>query len=130
MVNDPISDFIVRIKNASAVHMREVVMPYSLLKHSIANVLKQKGFIESVTKKGKGIEKVLCVQLLERDRNTRGIHAYRISRPSRRVYVKASEIKPVRNGSGLVVLSTPKGVLSGDDARNQNVGGEILCKLW
>lgn len=130
MVNDPIADLIVRIKNASAIGTKEIELPYSIMKHSVSSVLKTAGFIEDVQKKGKKEQKILALTLPARLRNSKPLQATRISKPSKRVYIKASEIKPVRNGRGVVILSTPKGILSGSDARKENVGGELLCKVW
>lgn len=130
MVNDPIADLIVRIKNASSAGNRTLEVPYSIMKHSIVSVLKTKGFVEDVQKKGKKEEKILEITLPTRARGARPFSAQRISRPSKRVYIKAADIKPVRNGRGLIVLSTPQGILSGEEARTNNVGGELLCKVW
>jgi small subunit ribosomal protein S8 len=128
MVNDPVADFLVQLKNASRAGKRDIDVPYSILKHSIADILKNRGLLTSVEKRGKKVRKVLSVTLSDSALET--LRTKRLSKPSRRVYVKSKDIHPVRAGKGIAILSTPKGVLSGEDARAQGVGGELLCKIW
>ncbi len=128
MVTDPVADFLVQIKNASLAGKRDIDVPYSLMKHSIADVLASRGFLGAIEKKGKKVRKTLSVSLtddaLEMFRTTR------LSKPSRRVYLKSKDIRALRGGKGVLILSTPKGILSGEDAKKQKVGGELLCKVW
>jgi len=130
MVNDPVSDLIIQLKNAGAVGKNEVVLPYSTLKHAIADTLKEAGFVGDVERLGKKIKKSLCVQL----KYANGAHAIagvkRISKPGRRLYVKTADIHPVKFGKGKRILSTPEGVLTGEQARAKNVGGEELFIIW
>jgi small subunit ribosomal protein S8 len=127
MVSDPVADFLNQIKNASLIGKREVEVPYSTMKHSIAEILRDRGYVTDVQKKGKKERKILAVTLPE---GKMSIRVQRVSKPSRRLYVKAREVYSVRGGRGLTIVSTPKGVMSGEDARKENVGGEILCKIW
>ena len=131
MVNDTIGDFIIRLKNAGAVKKESVSVPFSSLKLAVAEKLKDAGFVASIDKKGKKVRKTLDVVLKY---DTEGIHVIhgvkRISKPGRRMYKSVSEIMPVRYGHGTLVLSTPKGILTGKEARKQNVGGEALFEIW
>ena len=131
MVSDPVGDFIIRIKNASSVGKEKVTAPHSKLRLAIAEVLQKHGYIKSVHKKGKKVQKTIEVELRYEKDNTSYIHGVeRVSKLGRRVYRKASEIHPIKYGKGLLILSTPKGILTGDEARKENVGGEVLFKIW
>jgi len=131
MVGDPVGDFIVRLTNAGAVRKESVFVPYSLLKHAIADTLKARGYITEVAKHGKKVTKTLEVTLkYNPDGNAfiRGVK--RVSKPGRRLYIKATGIHPVKFGKGTMILSTPKGILTGEDARKEGVGGEELFIIW
>lgn len=130
MVIDSISNLIIKIKNASFAKKETVVVPHSSLIESVLEVLQKNGFIASFSKKGKKVVKSIEVSLAYEDGMPKVQGVDRISKLSRRVYKGAKEIKPVRNGFGLLVLSTPAGVLSGDDAKAKGVGGEVLFKIW
>jgi len=131
MTSDTIGDFIIRLKNAGAVKKESISVPFSSLKLAVAEKLKDAGFVASIDKKGKKVRKTLDVVLKY---DTEGIHVIhgvkRISKPGRRVYRSVSEIMPVRYGYGTLVLSTPKGILTGKEARKENVGGEALFEIW
>lgn len=131
MVNDPIGDFIVRLKNAADVNLVTVTVPYSNLKHAVATVLKDAGFLTSVVKHGKTVQKKLIVTLEKRADGTQRINGVkRISKPGRRMYVAAKNIHPVRFGKGILVVSTPKGIMSGSTAKKENLGGEAMFELF
>ncbi len=131
MVGDPISDMLIRIKNASAVDHKTVNIPYSNIKFAIANTLQKQGYIGSVSKKGRNVTKILEIELVYTDDNIAKIKGVqRISKPSRRVYFGAKDIKPVLSGFGTLILSTPKGIMTGKDAKQGLVGGEALFKIW
>ncbi len=128
---DHIADMITRIKNATDVRKESVVFPYSQLKFDIATVLEKEGFLKSVSKKGKKITKFIEVELAydaEGQPKINGVE--RISKSSKRIYQKAKDIFPVKYGTGLLVLTTPKGILTGAQARKEKVGGEALFKVW
>ncbi|MDO8522081.1 MAG: 30S ribosomal protein S8 [bacterium] len=131
MVNDTIGDFIIRLKNAGAVKKESVSVPFSSLKLAVAEKLKDAGFVASIDKKGKKVRKTLDVVLKYDSDGIHVIHGVkRISKPGRRMYRSVSEIMPVRYGHGTLVLSTPKGILTGKEARKENVGGEALFEIW
>ena len=131
MVNDPVSDFIVRIKNAGAVGKASVSAPYSAFKHAIAEKLKDAGYVKAVEKKGKKVRKVLDVTLKYDENGEHIIHGIRrVSKPGRRMYVGAREVRPVRYGHGSLIISTPQGVVTDKEARKGNIGGEALFEIW
>jgi small subunit ribosomal protein S8 len=130
MVNDPIADLIQRLKGGSMVKKETISMPYSNLKYAIAEKLRERGFVKGVEKKGK-TKKTLEVSLMYTHNGQPKIHdVKRISKPGRRLYTHAKEVVTVKHGHGLMVLSTPKGILTGDEARKQNIGGETLFSIW
>lgn len=126
-VTDPIADLLTRIRNAARVRKVMVRAPYSKLKHAICNVLKDGGYIVDVKAVGEGVQKELMIELPE-DRTD--LHIKSMSKPGQRIYLKASEIPHVLEGLGLAIISTPKGVMSGRDAKKQKVGGEYLCEVY
>ncbi len=131
MVGDTVGDFIIQLKNAGMVGKKEVRLPYSKLKHSIADVLKKEGYIAEVATEGESAKKQLAVSLKYSEAGTHKIvDVKRVSKPGRRTYTKASEIYPVKFGKGRVIFSTPAGILTGEEARKQNVGGEQLFMIW
>jgi small subunit ribosomal protein S8 len=127
---DAISDLIIRIKNASAAEKSSVVISYSKLKEAILNTLEKEGFVKSVTKKGKKIHKTIEVGLVYDEYGPRVKGVERVSKLSKRLYGGVKDIKSVKQGHGILVLSTPKGILTDAEARKQNVGGELLFKMW
>jgi small subunit ribosomal protein S8 len=130
MVNDPVSDFIIQLKNAGMVRKEEVSLPYSKLKHAIADKLAEIGYVAGVKKHGKKVKKTLEVTL-KYDHGEHQIHGVkRVSKPGRRMYVSVSDIFPVKFGKGKRILSTPAGILTGEEARSKNVGGEELFIIW
>jgi small subunit ribosomal protein S8 len=130
MVNDPIGDFINRLKNAGAIRATEIEVPYSALKHAVADVLVAKDFLKSAKIQKKKVRKVLTVELAYEHGRSMIRGAERISKPGRRLYASVHEIKSVKFGKGALVLSTPQGIMTGEDAQKQNVGGEQLFKIW
>ena len=131
MVTDPVADFIIQLKNAGAVGKREVSLPFSNLKFSVAEKLKEAGYIVSAEKKGKKVKKTLAVTLKYNDAGEHAIHnVKRISKPGRRMYKTVAEITPVHYGQGALILSTPKGVLTDAQARKEKVGGEAMFEIW
>lgn len=131
MVGDPVGDFIIRIKNASAVKKDAISAPYSKLRHAVADALQKKGYLTSVEKKGKNAKKTLEVSLRYGKGGAAAIHGVkRVSRPGRRLYVGTKEIYPVKYGKGSLIISTPKGILTDEEARKERVGGEALFKIW
>jgi small subunit ribosomal protein S8 len=127
---DPISDMIVRIKNATEQKKESVVFPYSKLKLAIADALFKDGLIKSFGKKGKKIAKFIEVVLVYEDGAPRIHGMERVSKTSKRIYNKVADIKKVKGGMGALILSTPKGIMTDKIAREMNVGGEALFKIW
>lgn len=131
---DPIADMLIRIKNAQAVRGEQVVMPFSKVKLKIANLLKEAGYISEVERKNKKAKKAeheylqLTLKYLDNQGAISGVKI--ISRPSRRMYIKADEIKPVRSGYGMAIVSTSKGIMSSREAKKLGLGGEIMCEVW
>ncbi|HEC32861.1 MAG TPA: 30S ribosomal protein S8 [Candidatus Kaiserbacteria bacterium] len=131
MVTDPIGDFIIRLKNASIVKKDVVVVPYSKLRFTVAEVLQKIGYINQVTKKGKKVQKTIEVELKYNKEGVSPIHGVeRVSKPGRRIYYGAKEINPVRYGKGSLILSTPRGILTDKEARKEKIGGEALFKIY
>lgn len=131
MVGDTIGDLIIRLKNASAVGKATVSVPHSKLRKAILDKLVSAGYIASATEKGKQVqEKTLEVTLSYKDGVSRITGVKRISKPGRRLYTRVADINPVKFGKGHMILSTPAGILTGEEAKEKNVGGEQLFIIW
>lgn len=135
MMTDPISDMLARIRNGSLARHDRVEMPHSNLKKHLADVLKSEGFLDDVreseaTTEG-GVRKTLTLVLrYGKDKSSAIDGIRRVSAPGRRVYVRYDRIPRVRSGMGVSILSTSHGVMSDRQAREQKVGGELLCEIW
>ena len=132
---DPIADMLTRIRNAQRAKHSEVLVPFSKLKLSIAEILEQRNFIESVKKEAEGNITMLKIVLKydvvsNTEKNPAIREIKRISRQGQRIYVKKNEIKRVKNGYGISVVSTSKGIMTGENARKIGLGGEIICEVW
>ena len=131
MVGDTIGDFIIQLKNAGAVGKKNINVPYSKLRQAVADKLVLAGYVESAAPKGKTVStKTLEVALKYENGSHRIRGVKRISKPGRRLYTKVSDIHSVKFGQGHLILSTPAGILTNDEARAQNVGGEQLFIIW
>lgn len=119
-----------RIRNANILKKDKVLVPYSKIKFEIAKTLLEKGFIESLFKRGRKIKKFLEIGLLKKDNEMKISGIKRVSRPGRRVYVKSSEIKLIKSGKGINIISTPSGIMAGFEARKRKLGGEMICEVW
>ena len=124
---DPIADMLTRIRNAQAVHKEDVSMPHSSVKESVARILKSNGYIGDITVHKDGFRKEMTITLLD-DAVITDIK--RISKPGRRVYAKVKEIPKVKQGRGIVIISTSKGVMAGQEAIEKKLGGELLCQVY
>jgi len=135
-ISDPIADMLTRIRNAVMIGQALTAMPHSKVKVEIARILKEEGYIENfeVADGERPGQKVLRVKIKytgeRRERKPVITGLERISRPGRRVYTKKHDIPWVLAGIGVAILSTPKGIMTGQRARQMGVGGEILCKIW
>ena len=130
-ISDPIADMLTRIRNAAKARFNSVDVPGSRLKIEITKILKQEGFIRNYKFLKDGKQGILRIYLKYGPGQSKIIYGLeRISKPSRRVYVKCKDIKPVYNGMGVAILSTSKGVMADKTARRGKLGGEVLCNLW
>ena len=128
-MQDPISDMLTRLRNGFMSQQKEVSIPSSKMKVAIAKVLEQEGYIKGFRVSG-DVKKTLVVEMKYYNRRSVVEGIERVSKPSCRLYCGCKDIPKVKDGLGLAILSTPKGILSGKDAEKQNVGGEILCYVW
>ena len=127
---DPIADMLTRIRNGIAVGKTEVVMPHSKSKETVARILADNGFINSVKSTELDGRKTLQLLLSDDNQPARITEITRLSRPGRRVYVKTEKIPTVKRGRGIVVVSTSHGVMAGQQARELRLGGELICKVY
>lgn len=127
---DPIADMLTRIRNAISVRKTEVVLPHSNIKESVAKLLKDSNFIDDVKVSDAKVGKQITVTINDQNSNARITEIVRVSKPGRRYYVNAKEIPVVKRGRGIVILSTSRGLMTGDDARAKKVGGELICKVY
>lgn len=131
MMTDPVADMLARIRNAGTAQHAGVACPSSKLKLAIARVLESSGFLANVRVEARSGRPMLCFDIRYNDRGGPLIAGIRrVSRPGRRIYVGSRDVAQVRNGLGVAVLSTSRGVLSDEDARSASVGGEVLCEVW
>jgi small subunit ribosomal protein S8 len=130
-MNDPISDLLTRLRNANQVEKTDIVVPYSKMKADVVRVLKKEGFIEDfkVEKGEKRMQILIKLRGVGEQRAITGLK--RISKPGLREYVPANKIpKVIRGGLGVSILSTSRGIMTGREAKKENVGGEVLCFVW
>lgn len=128
-MTDPISDMLTRIRNAHRALLPAIELPHSKMKESIAGILKKEGYVADVSVDGKAIKK-LKIQLKYQGKKGVIEGLRRVSSPGLRRYVGATEIPRVRGGLGTAIVSTSQGVMSGTQARKNNLGGELLCYVW
>lgn len=129
-MKDPISNLIIQLKNASAAKKESTTVPLSNFVSNVVDALARKGYVKPGIKKGKGVQKTLEIGLIYTNGNARINDVKRLSKPSKRLYRGYTEIFSVKQGFGSLFVSTPKGILSDDEARSQKVGGEILFNIW
>ena len=129
-MSDPIADMLTRIRNAQSINKEQVSIPSSNLKSAIASVMKDEGYITSFSIEGEeSANKTLVIKLKYFDNQPVIESLDRISKPSMRYYAGKDDMPSVMNGLGIVIVSTPKGVMSGQAAKAQNIGGEVLCSV-
>ncbi len=139
-MTDPISDMLNRIRNAQTVLQPTVELPFSKIKYEIAKILKKQGLVEDAEEKGKKIGKTIKITLKYQKETLVPGGAQRlkpvifglkkISKPGQRIYIKRGNIKPVRAGYGISIISTSRGLMTGKEARRQRLGGEVICEIW
>lgn len=127
---DPIADMLTRIRNAVAVNKKQVIMPHSNIKKTIADVLVSNGFLSKVEENGENGFKTLVVTINEDDSNSKITEIKRLSKPGRRMYAAAKEIPSIKYGRGIVVVSTSQGIMDGASAKKAKLGGELICKVY
>ena len=130
MVTDPISDLIIRLKNSSDAKKSSVLISYSQFAENILHALKKAGYVSTIEKRGKTYTRELEAGLIYFDKDSRIHGVERISKPSRRIYLKSSEIRMYRSGFGNTFFSTSKGIMTDVEAKKNKVGGEVLFKIW
>ncbi len=131
MLTDPLADMLTRIRNGGRARLKQVSVPESRLKREVARVLHQEGYIQGYSSDSDSKKPTLTVEVRYSETSEPMIQGIqRVSRPSRRVYVGWQEIRKVRNGLGIAILSTPRGLLTDRQAREARVGGEILAEVW
>jgi small subunit ribosomal protein S8 len=129
--NDPLGDLLTRIRNGQAARMKVVKSPTSILRNNVLTVLERQGYIRGFqTEKAANGQEQVAVELKYYEGEPVIKKIERVSKPGRRVYTKIADLKTVRNGLGIAILSTPKGVMSDQEARAENVGGEVLCSVF
>ena len=132
-MTDPIADMLTRIRNASRARHQKVSIPWSRVKESIVRVLVDEGYLKESkkVKAAQGAGEELVIQLkFDRENRPVIVGIKRVSRPSRRVYVGAQTVTPIRKGLGINVLSTPRGILVDREAQKAKLGGELICSVW
>jgi small subunit ribosomal protein S8 len=128
--SDPISDMLTRIRNAVQVNRSEISLPHSNIKEAVARLLKEANFIDDVSVDKNGSFKALLIRINSDSANPRITEIVRLSKPGRRHYVSKLEIPVVKRGRGVVIMSTSKGLMTGDQARTEHLGGELICKVY
>ncbi|HHE75151.1 MAG: 30S ribosomal protein S8 [Deltaproteobacteria bacterium] len=130
-MSDPIADMLTRVRNAGKAKFNSVDIPGSKMKFELAKLLKDEGYIRNYKFIKDNKQGVLRVYLKYNDKQEHSILSIdRVSKPSKRVYMKGKDIKPVYSGLGIAVLSTSKGIMTDKHAREKNIGGEIICNVW
>ncbi len=127
---DPVADMLSRIRNAILVNKNVVELPHSKLKQRVAEELQKSSYLNKVSVDGEGIAKKLVIEINERGQNARISNIEKVSKPGRRMYAKVEDIPTIKNGRGVVIVSTSKGIMTGFDAKKQKIGGELICKVY
>jgi small subunit ribosomal protein S8 len=130
MVNDPIGDMIAQVKNAKMAGIKVITLPYSQLKHNVANIMQKEGYLVKVEKTGESPKHNLKIELKYHGNDPVLTDVKRKSKPGLRVYVGKDMIPHVIGGMGIAILSTPQGIMTGTEAKKRGVGGELLCEIW
>jgi len=128
---DPISNMLTSIRNALSIRQPSVAVPFSGLKYKIARILEKEGFVGKVERKGKKVKKIIEIGLKYNEDKVPFISGLkRISKPGQRIYKSFREIKPVKSGYGIAIISTSRGLMTDKEARKERLGGEVLCEIW
>jgi small subunit ribosomal protein S8 len=127
---DPIADMLSRIRNAIAVRKTDINLPHSKVKESVARLLQKNGYVDDVRVTDASIGKTLSIKLHADGTNATITEIKRISKPGRRYYTRKQEIPTVKSGRGIVIVSTSRGMMTGEEAKKLGVGGEIICRVY
>ena len=127
---DSISDMLIRIKNAQAVSHKTVDVPFSKITFNLAKVLEKEGLIKAMTTRGRKIKKIIEIKLKYEKGQPIIEKIKRVSKPGQRIYLKKSQVKSIRQGYGLSIISTSQGLMTNKEAMKKGLGGEILCEIW
>lgn len=127
---DPIADMLARIRNALAVNKAEISLPHSKTKEAVAQLLKSSQYISDVQVTDNSVGKSLKLVLRAAESNSRITEIVRLSKPGRRMYTSADRMPSVKQGRGIIIVSTSKGIMTGYEAKKQRVGGELICKVY
>ena len=130
VTTDPIADMLSRIRNALAVNKTQVVLPHSKVKEAVAHILQANHYLDKVSVSDAAVGKTLTLELKAENTNSPITEIVRLSKPGRRLYASADKIPMVKQGRGIVIISTSKGVMTGRDAHKQRLGGELICKVY
>lgn len=123
---DTIADMLIAIKNGYMAKKPEIVMPYSKFKLAIANVLEKKNYVGKVKKN----DSTLTLSLLYTNNRAKLTQISKVSTQGRRIYIKNNQIKTIKGGRGILIISTPQGVMTGEEAKAKKLGGELICQVW
>lgn len=129
-MTDPITDFLNRIRNAKAVLHPKVDVPFSNLKYEIAKILEKQGLVGKVERKGKKTKRIIEITLKYEEKTSVISGLKRVSKPGQRIYKGSKEIRRIRGGYGMAIISTSKGLMTDKEARKQRIGGEVICEIW
>ena len=129
-MTDPISDMLTRIRNAQAVAHQTVSIPFSKLKFNIAETLEKAGVIGDVLVQGKKIKRIIKIELKYKDGKPLVGNLKRISKQGQRIYIKKNDLRPIRQGYGLAIISTSRGLMTNAEAKRKGLGGEVICEVW
>jgi len=127
---DPVANMLTSIRNAQAAKKDTISVPFSDLNYEIAGILARNNFIGKVDKKGRKSKKFIDIVLKYENDSPRISGLRKISKPGQRIYKRYKELRPVRGGYGMAVVSTPKGLMTNQEARKQKLGGELICEIW
>ncbi len=130
VLNDPIADMLTRIRNAIAVRKSEVFIPHSKVKESVARILAKNKFIDDIKVESAPVGKMMKIVINSPTSNPRITEISRMSKPGRRYYSGSDAIPVVKRGRGIVIVSTSKGMVTGDEAKKLGLGGELICKVY
>lgn len=127
---DPIADMLSRVRNAIAVNSRQVSLPHSKVKETVAKILADNGFLDNVEVKDDNGRKELVININPEDESAKITEINRLSKPGRRIYVKSAAVPTVKRGRGMVVISTSSGIMTGKEAQAKKLGGELICEVY